>query len=308
MQSKDLLSIHDLAVGDIKEIFDTARLLKEKQKSGQIYKPLAGKTLAMIFAKASTRTRVSFEVGMLQLGGHALFLSTQDIQLKRGETIHDTAKTLSRYVDGIMMRTYSHKDVIEMAKFATIPVINGLTDLLHPCQALTDIFTIIEKKGKAQGLKIVYIGDGDNVANSLASIAGKLGLYMVLCTPVEYEPDKEILQKAKEQAVDSNGRIELTNDPLAAAAEADILYTDVWTSMGKEQERAQRLKIFKPFQLNTKLLARAQKDCMVMHCLPAHRGEEITAEVMDSPQNISFDQAENRLHVQKAVLALLMGK
>jgi len=308
VQNKDLISILELSVADIEEIFTTAKELKNKQKKGESYTPLTGKTLAMIFAKSSTRTRVSFEVGMLQLGGHALFLSTQDMQLKRGETIHDTAKTLSRYCDGIMMRTYSHKDVLEMAQHAAIPVINGLTDLSHPCQALTDIFTIIEKKGQAKGLKIVYIGDGDNVANSLAVIAGKLGLQMVLCTPRGYEPDKTVMKDARELAASSGARIEVTDDPTAAAAGADIMYTDVWTSMGKEQEREERLKIFRPFQLNQKLLNLAKKDCLVMHCLPAHRGEEITEEVMDSPQNISFDQAENRLHVQKAVLTLLLGK
>lgn len=306
MHIKDLISILDLSVADIEEIFRTARTLKEKQKKGEEYTPLKGKSLAMIFAKSSTRTRVSFEVGMLQLGGHALFMSTQDMQLKRGETIHDTAKTLSRYVDGIMMRTYSHKDVLEMAEHATIPVINGLTDLSHPCQALTDIFTIIEKKGKAAGLKIVYLGDGDNVANSLAIIAGKLGLHMVICIPPGYEPDKGIIKEAQALAAVSGARIELTNDPQAAATAADILYTDVWTSMGKEQEREERLKIFKPYQLNSKLLAKANPGYMVMHCLPAHRGEEITDEVMASQQNISFDQAENRLHVQKAILALLL--
>ncbi|MDD5492973.1 MAG: ornithine carbamoyltransferase [bacterium] len=306
MQSKDLISILDLSVAEIEEIFATARALKEKQRKGEEYIPLKGKSLAMIFAKSSTRTRVSFEVGMLQLGGHALFMSTQDMQLKRGESIHDTAKTLSRYVDGIMMRTYSHKDVLEMAEHATIPVINGLTDLSHPCQALTDIFTIIEKKGKAAGLKIVYLGDGDNVANSLAVIAGKLGLHMVLCIPPGYEPDKGIIKDAQELAAGSGAKIELTNDPQAAATAADILYTDVWTSMGKEQEREERLKIFKPYQLNSRLLAKANPGYMVMHCLPAHRGEEITDEVMASQQNISFDQAENRLHVQKAILALLL--
>lgn len=306
MQRKDLLSVLELSEEDIKEIFATAKSLKDKQKKGEVYTPLTGKTLAMIFAKSSTRTRVSFEVGMLQLGGHALFLSTQDIQLKRGETIHDTAKTLSRYVDGIMMRTYSHKDVIEMAQYASVPVINGLTDLLHPCQALTDIFTIVEKKGVMKGLKIVYIGDGDNVANSLAECAAKLGLYMVLCTPPGYDPDKNILKTAEKAASATGGKIILTNDPQAAAQDADILYTDVWTSMGKEQEREERLKVFKTYQINGKLMAKAKKECLVMHCLPAHRGEEITAEVMDGPQSIAFDQAENRLHVQKAILSLLL--
>ncbi|MDD5131876.1 MAG: ornithine carbamoyltransferase [bacterium] len=308
MNIKDLISILDLSVAEIEEIFMTARTCKEKQKKGEEYTPLKGKSLAMIFAKSSTRTRVSFEVGMLQLGGHALFMSTQDMQLKRGETIHDTAKTLSRYVDGIMMRTYSHKDVLEMAEHATIPVINGLTDLSHPCQALTDIFTIIEKKGKATGLKIVYLGDGDNVANSLAVIAGKLGLHMVICIPPGYEPDKGIIKEAQALAAESGAQIKLTNDPQTAATAADILYTDVWTSMGKEQEREERLKIFKPYQLNSRLLAKANPGYMVMHCLPAHRGEEITDEVMASQQNISFDQAENRLHVQKAILTLLLGK
>lgn len=308
MQREDILSVLELSMGDIEEIFAAAKTIKEKQKRGEMFTPLTGRTLAMIFAKTSTRTRVSFEVGMLQLGGHALFLSTQDIQLKRGETIHDTAKTLSRYVDGIMMRTYNHKDVVEMAQYASIPVINGLTDLLHPCQALTDVFTIVEKKGEPKGLKIVYIGDGDNVANSLAEIAAKLGLYLVLCTPPGYDPDKTIMKSAIDLASSTGGKIVLTNNPVEAAENADVLYTDVWTSMGKEQEREERLKVFKTYQINSRLMSKAKKDCVVMHCLPAHRGEEITAEIMDGPQSIAFDQAENRLHVQKAILTLLLGK
>ena len=281
--------------------------IKQKHLKHEAYTPLKGKTLGMIFGKASTRTRVSFEVGMFQLGGHALFLSSSDLQLKRGETISDTAKTLSRYLDGIMMRTYSHQDVVNMSKYATIPVINGLTDLLHPCQLLSDIYTVLEKKKELKGLKIVYIGDGDNVANSWAEGAGKLGLNLVLCTPKEYQPNKEILKKAAKAAAAGGGKIILSDAPLKAVKGADIVYTDVWISMGKEAEEAKRLKVFRPYQVNSKLLKEAKKDVMVMHCLPAYRGDEITSEVMDSDNFIGFDQAENRLHVQKAILVALLG-
>ncbi len=304
---KDLISINDLSRQEIEAIFNMTKEIKQKKISKESYTPLKGKTLGMIFDKASTRTRVSFEVGMFQLGGHALFLSASDLQLKRGETIIDTAKTLSRYLDAIVMRTYSHKDVVNMAKYATIPVINGLTDLLHPCQVLTDIYTILEKKQTLKELKIVYIGDGDNVANSWAYGAGKLGLQLVLCTPDEYKPNSEVLKEAKQTALSTGAEITLSDNPSEAVKNADIIYTDVWISMGKESELQKRLKLFRPYQLNEELLQKAKKDVMIMHCLPAHRGEEITSGVMNSSNFIGFDQAENRLHVQKAMLVLLMG-
>lgn len=304
---KHLISINDLSRQEIEEIFKITKDIKTKHINHESYTPLKGKTLGMIFEKASTRTRVSFEVGMFQLGGHALFLSSSDLQLKRGETISDTAKTLSRYLDGIMIRAYKHKDVVNMSKYATIPVINGLTDLLHPCQVLSDIYTVLEKKKDPKKLKIVYIGDGDNVANSWAEGAGKLGLHLVLCTPKEYQPNKEILTQARKQATSTGAQIILLDDPNEAVKDADIVYTDVWISMGKEAELEQRLKVFRPYQVNKKLLKKAKKDVMVMHCLPAYRGDEITSEVMDSDNFIGFDEAENRLHVQKAILILLMG-
>lgn len=304
---KNLISISDLSVKDIKKIFNVTKQIKQKQRSNKSYTPLKGKTLGMIFGKASTRTRVSFEVGMFQLGGHALFLSASDLQLKRGETIVDTAKTLSRYLDGIMIRTYSHKDIGNMAKYASIPVINGLSDMLHPCQVLADLYTILEKKQILKGLKIVYIGDGDNVANSWAYGASKLGLQLVLCTPKKYEPNKEVIKEAKKISLSTGANIILSGDPSSAVKDADIVYTDIWISMGKESELKTRLKVFKPYQVNGKLLEKAKNNAMVMHCLPAHRGEEITNEVMDSSKFIGFDQAENRLHLQKAILVLLMG-
>lgn len=304
---KNLISISDLSVKDIKRIFNVTKQIKQKQRSNKNYTPLKGKTLGMIFGKASTRTRVSFEVGMFQLGGHALFLSAGDLQLKRGETIVDTAKTLSRYLDGIMIRTYSHKDIGNMAKYASIPVINGLSDLLHPCQVLADIYTILEKKQSIKGLKIVYIGDGNNVANSWAYGASKLGLQLVLCTPKKYQPNKGVIKEAKKISLSTGASITLSADPSSAVKDADIVYTDIWISMGKESELKTRLKAFKPYQVNGKLLEKAKKNVMVMHCLPAHRGEEITDEVMDSSKFIGFDQAENRLHLQKAILVLLMG-
>jgi ornithine carbamoyltransferase len=304
---KHLISFDDLTRQEIEKIFELTKEIKKKQLNHEYYMPLKGKTLGMIFEKASTRTRVSFEVGMFQLGGHALFLSSSDLQLKRGETISDTAKTLSRYLDGIMMRTYNHQDVVNMSRYATIPVINGLTDLLHPCQVLSDIYTILEKKQHLKKVKIVYIGDGDNVANSLAEGAGKLGLNIVLCTPKSYQPNKDILKKALRSAGVTGARIVLSDNPREAIKNADIVYTDVWISMGKEAEEKKRLRIFRPYQINAKLLKEAKKDVMIMHCLPAYRGDEITSEVMDSEKFIGFDQAENRLHVQKAILISLLS-
>ncbi|RLB07629.1 MAG: ornithine carbamoyltransferase [Deltaproteobacteria bacterium] len=300
---KDLLSIYELTTEEIEAILQKAKELKEMYLQGKYYRPLEGKALAMIFEKPSTRTRVSFEVGMHQLGGHALFLNPQDTQLGRGETIADTARVLSRYVDGIMIRTFAQERIEEMASFASVPVINGLSDLLHPCQILSDIFTIWEKRGKYRGLKVAYVGDGNNVANSWINGALRLGFDLWLACPPGYEPNEEILSRA---ATEASSKIFLTHDPKEAAEGAHVISTDVWASMGQEDERQQRIKIFQDYQVNPDLLRWAREDVLVMHCLPAHRGEEITDEVMDGPHSVVFDQAENRLHVQKAILTLLM--
>jgi ornithine carbamoyltransferase len=300
---KDLLSIYDLVPEDFGMIFEKAARLKKMLKQGEPYQPLKGKTLGMIFDKSSTRTRISFEVGMFQLGGIALFLSSRDTQIGRGESVRDTAKIMSRYLDGIMIRTFSQESVEEFARHATIPVINGLTDLLHPCQILSDLFTILEKKGTYEGLKIAYIGDGNNVANSWINAAARLPIQLALACPEGYEPTPFIFERAVKTAP---GGVVLHRDPADAAAHADVIYTDVWASMGQEAEQAKRAEVFKPYQVDRKLLACAKKDAMVMHCLPAHRGEEITAEVLDGPQSVVMDQAENRLHVQKAIMEILI--
>ncbi len=302
LHNKDLLSMADLTQKEIFLIFQWAKKLKTKNQ-----KLLKNKTLGMIFEKPSTRTRVSFEVGMYQLGGHAIFLSRDDIQLGRGESIPDTAMVLSRYLDGIMIRAYTHESVVKLAKYSTIPVINGLTDLSHPCQALSDFFTIQEYKKSFQGLKLGFIGDGNNMAHSLLLGATLLGMNITLASPKEYTVSTPIHEKAKTLAQKTKSQITLTTDPNEAAKNADILYTDVWISMGQEKEREDRLKIFSQYQINSRLIQQAKADVMVMHCLPAHRGEEITAEVMDGPHSIIFPQAENRLHVQKAILSLLIG-
>jgi len=301
---KDLISIYDLTREEIEAILQKARELKEMHHKGPPYHPLEGRTLAMVFEKPSTRTRVSFEVGMYQLGGHALFLNPQDTHLGRGEAIADTARVLSRYADGIMIRTFAQERVEDMARFASIPVINGLSDQLHPCQILSDIFTIEEHRGDYDGLKVAYVGDGNNVANSWINGALRLGFDLWLACPRGYEPDEKILSRAQGEG---SSRTILTDDPKEAVEGAHVINTDVWASMGQEGERAERIKAFKGYQVNAELIQGAQADVMVMHCLPAHRGEEITDEVMDGPHSVVFDQAENRLHVQKAVLALLMG-
>ncbi len=306
MKGKDLVSIHDLSREETEQILDTAHILKMKHKLGEIYHPLKGKALGMIFQKSSTRTRVSFEVGMWQLGGYALFLGANDLQLNRGETIADTARNLSRYLDGIMIRTFAHQDVIELAESSSVPVINGLTDLLHPCQVLADLFTIREKKNNLIGLKLAYIGDGNNMAHSLMFGGAKMGMHIVICSPSGFEPDPEVTRLSKLDAAKSGATITIKNDPAEAVQAADVIYTDVWTSMGMETEYEQRLKTFSRFQVNGALLEKAKEDVLVMHCLPAHRGEEITDEVIDGPHSIVFDQAENRLHVQKAIMALIM--
>jgi ornithine carbamoyltransferase len=300
---KDLLSIYDLETADFEKIWKNAARLKKLLKQGKEHASLKGKTLGMIFDKSSTRTRISFEVGMYQLGGIALFLNSRDTQIGRGETIADSAHMMSRYLNGIMIRTFTQDSVEEFARYATIPVINGLTDLFHPCQILSDLFTIKEKKGSYEKLKIAYIGDGNNIANSWIEAAARLPIQLALACPKGYEPNKEIMTKCARQA--SEG-ITLYSDPLDAARNADVLYTDVWTSMGQEAEDTERKKIFKKYSINTKLLAEAKKDVIVMHCLPAHRGEEITADVIDGPHSVVIDQAENRLHVQKAILEILL--
>jgi ornithine carbamoyltransferase len=306
MKGRDFLSTHDFTLAEINHFLDYADELKVKQKRGEVHHLLKGKTLGMIFQKASTRTRVSFEVGMWQLGGHALFLSAGDLQIGRGEPIADTARVLSRYVDGIMIRTYAHDDVVQLAKYADIPVINGLTDLLHPCQVLADLMTIREYKRQLKGLKLAYIGDGNNMANELMYGGAKVGMHITIANPSGYKPSEEVLRAAQEDARLTGARIEVVNDPFVAAKDADVIYTDVWASMGKEQEQLKRAVVFKEFQVNANLLQVAKPDAIVMHCLPAHRGEEITDEVMEGPQSVVFDEAENRLHAQKAIMALTM--
>lgn len=304
---RDFLTLADYTAEEISALLELARQLKALQKAGEPFQPLKGKSLAMIFEKSSTRTRVSFEVGMYQLGGQALFLSSQELQLGRGETISDTARVLSRYVDGIMIRTFAHQNVIELARYATIPVINGLTDDFHPCQVMADLLTIQEHKGTLKGLKIAYIGDGNNMAQSLMQGAAMMGMEVAVATPAGYEVDEQVLAYSQERAREQGARVLQTNDPQEAAAGADVLYTDVWTSMGQEDEAAQRMKAFQGFQVDARLMSLAKKDAIFMHCLPAHRGEEVSEEVLESKQSVVFDQAENRLHAQKAILAALMG-
>ncbi len=300
---KDLLNFHDLTADDFALIWEKAATLKKDLREGRPHPSLKGKTLGMIFDKSSTRTRISFEVGMYQLGGIALFLSSRDTQIGRGESVADTARMASVYLNGIMIRTFAQEAVEEFARYASIPVINGLTDLLHPCQILSDLFTIKEKKGSYEGIKVAYIGDGNNVANSWIEAAAKLPFELALACPEGYDPDKDVIAKAMPVA---KKEIKIHRAPAAAAKDADILYTDVWASMGQEAENEQRKKVFKNFQINAQLLKEAKKDAMIMHCLPAHRGEEITADVLEGPQSIVIDQAENRLHVQKAILEILL--
>ncbi|MED1789640.1 ornithine carbamoyltransferase [Brevibacillus laterosporus] len=305
-RGKSTLQIDEWNKEEILGLLHNASQIKSMQKSGKAYQPLAGKTLAMIFTKSSTRTRVSFEVGMYQLGGSSLFLTDKDLQLGRGETISDTAKILSSYVDGIMIRTHAHEDVVELAKHASVPVINGLTDLYHPCQALADLLTIQEHKGKLQGIKLAFIGDGNNVANSLVLGAVILGLDVRVATPPGYEMQKAIVEKVEEYATQYGGKFMMTHDVYEAVDQADVIYTDVWTSMGFEEENEQRLKDFASYQVNKTLVARADSSYIFMHCLPVHRGEEVTAEIIDGPHSVVFEEAENRLHAQKALLASVM--
>lgn len=301
---KELISIKDLTAKEIKDIFElTDKLKKDKAKFSRA---LSGKSLALIFQKPSNRTRVSFEVGMFQLGGNSIYLAPDEINLGVRESIKDVAKTLSRYVDGIVLRTFAHKTILEMAEYATVPVINGLSDFSHPCQALADIYSVREKLKGLKGLKFAYIGDGNNVCHSLLYACAKCGLDIYVATPKRFEPDKRVVKEAKEIARISHCSINLSHDPNEAAEDADVLYTDVWTSMGQEKEGQIRRRKFRDFQINNRLLRLAKKRVLIMHCLPAHRGEEITDEVMDSGNSLIFDQAENRLHVQKAILIKLL--
>ncbi len=304
--NKDLLAISDLTTGEIDDILRLSASLKKLQKQGKAHHPLKGRSLGMIFEKSSTRTRVSFEVGMYQLGGQALFLSANDLQIGRGEPVADTARTLSRYLDGIMIRTFAQATVEELARHASIPVINGLTDLHHPCQALADLFTIKEKRGKLKGLLFSYVGDGNNMAHSLIEACVKTGMHVSLACPPGYEPDAGIMREALQVAARTGSEVRLSNDPEKAVKGADIVYTDVWASMGQESEHAKRVNAFRGYQVDAKLMKAAAPKALVMHCLPAHRGEEIAAEVIEGPQSVVFDQAENRLHAQKAVLETLM--
>jgi len=301
---KDLLTIYDLDVDDIHEIFTRAQRLKNLLHRGVAHESLRGKTLGMLFDKSSTRTRLSFEAGIHQLGGAGVFLSRRDIQLGRGEPVSDTARIMSLYLDGIMIRTFGHEMVEEFARCATIPVINGLTDLLHPCQVLSDLFTIIEKKGGYEGLKIAYVGDGNNMTNSWINAAARLPFRLSIACPEGYEPDEGILKRGIREA---RGGIELLRIPADALSDADVVYTDVWASMGQEDQHQKRMAAFRGYQVNEKLIRCAKDDAIVMHCLPAHRGEEITAGVIDGPQSVVIDQAENRLHVQKAIMEILMS-
>jgi ornithine carbamoyltransferase len=300
---KDLLGVYELDLADFDKIFNNAGRLKKALNEGKPQASLKGKTLGMIFDKSSTRTRISFEVGMYQMGGIALFLNSRDTQIGRGETIADSARMMSRYLNGIMIRTYAQASVEELASSASIPVINGLTDLLHPCQILSDLFTIMEKKGSYEGLKVAYIGDGNNIANTWIDAAARLPFELALACPEGYDPDTRIMARGMKEAKEG---ITLYRDPFEAAKKADVLYTDVWTSMGQESEQEERKKVFKYYQINKKVLKEAKKDALVMHCLPAHRGEEITADVIDGPHSVVIDEAENRLHVQKAILEILL--
>jgi ornithine carbamoyltransferase len=303
---RDLVSIRDLARQEIEGLFALTSDVKDRLTRDEPHPILRGRTLALIFEKPSLRTRVTFEVAMTHLGGHAIYLAPQDIRLGARETVEDAARNLSRWVDGIVARTFDHGVVEQLAQHAEVPVINGLTDLLHPCQVLSDLFTLREKRGALGGLRVAFIGDGNNVCNSWLTGAAKTGIHLTVACPKGYEPNRDVAAKAREEAAATGATLDIMHDPVRAAREADVLYTDVWTSMGQEAERDQRLRDFQGFQVNQALVDLARKDVVVMHCLPAHRGEEITDEVMDGPHSIILDQAENRLHVQKAILVTLL--
>ena len=305
---KHYIDFHeDVSFQDLDELLDLAIDLKKKTKAGIPHPLLQGKSLGMIFSKSSTRTRVSFEVGMYQLGGQSLFLNSNDIQLGRGETVYDTAQVLSRMLDGIMIRTFSHKDVTDLARFGTIPIINGLTDDQHPTQALADLLTIKEHKGDLKGLKLCYVGDGNNVANSLLQACAKAGMHISVASPEKFTSPDFYVDQAKKDAAVTGSLVEMTTDPFAAAKDADVVYTDTWTSMGQEAEKAARVEIFRKYQVNKELMSYAKKDAIFLHCLPAYRGYEVTEEIIDSPCSVVFDEAENRLHAHKAILVKCLG-
>lgn len=306
LKGRDFISIHDFTGEEIELILETGAQLKKENKSGISHHHLEGKTLGMIFQKASTRTRVAFEVGMYQLGGHALFLSPRDIQLGRGESVQDTAQVLARMLDGIMIRTFDHEEVMELAKWADIPIINGLTDLLHPTQIIGDMMTIKEHKGILRGLKCVFVGDGNNVSHSLLFGGAKVGMDVVVACPTGFEPDTDILSMARQDAQQTGAKLSVMTDPQEAVRDADIIYTDVWASMGQEEQAEEKEAQFLRYQVNRQLMNLAKKDAIVLHCLPAKRGKEITDEIMDGPQSVVFDEAENRLHAHKAIMALVM--
>ncbi len=306
MIKRDFISLKSYTNKELEQLLSGAARLKKAKN--RITDDLKGKTIGLIFQKPSNRTRVSFEVGIHQLGGNCIYLGPEEINLGKRETTSDVARTLSRYLDGIVARTFSHKDVVELAKFATVPVINGLTDLSHPCQAMADMLTIHEKFGNFKGIKLAYVGDGNNVCHSLMIISAKLGLHMTVAHPKGFAPLDIVVDAANELAVDTNAKISLTTDPRQAVCGAQVIYVDTWVSMGQEEEAKKRLKIFEKYQINSKVVEKADKDFIFMHCLPAHRGQEVTEEIIDGPHSVIFDQAENRLHVQKAILLYLLGR
>ena len=307
LKGRHLTGMTDLSAAEVTLVLKTAMRMKKSHYAGTQKLPLKNRVLAMIFQKPSTRTRVSFEAGIAQLGGVGIYLSAGDMQLGRGETVADTARVISRYVDCIMARVFSHDDIIALAGNSRVPVINGLSDLEHPCQVLADLQTILEKKGRLAGLKLAYVGDGaNNMAHSLMVGCAMMGMHVTVGTPKGHDPNPDIVKKAAAFAKKNRKKLEVLRDPLEAVAGADIIYTDVWASMGQEKEHAKRVRIFKPYQVNSKLVAKARKNAIVMHCLPAHRGEEITDDVVDGSHSVVFDQAENRLHVQKAIMALVV--
>lgn len=305
---KDLLTVADIPRDTIHHLIALAQKMKVARRQGRTTFPLKGKTLGLIFEKPSTRTRVSFEAGMNQLGGQAIFLASEKIQLSRGESLADTAKVLTRYLDGLVVRTFNQTSLEEWARHTSIPVINGLTDDCHPCQALADLLTIVEHRGNAKGLKLAYIGDGNNITHSLIEIGAKVGMHVTVGCPQGYEPDPRIVAAAQEESQQTDARIEITHDPNIAATDADVIYTDVWISMGQEHQQVPRMEALAPYQVNGSLMQQAKPDALLMHCLPAHRGEEITEDVLDGPQSVVLDQAENRLHIQKAILLQWLGR
>ena len=306
MAHKDFITLHEWTPAEIGELFELSAKLKANKEAYR--QALSGQALGLYFEKSSTRTRISFETGIFELGGMGLYLSPKDLQIGRGETIADTARVLSRYLSGIMARTFGHDVVTELAKWASIPVINGLTDYNHPCQALTDFFTLIEKKGRLKGLKLTYVGDGNNTVHSLALGAAKVGAHFVCACPEGYAPSPEVIEMAQADGKETGAVIEVVHDPIAGVTGADAVYTDVWASMGQEEEHAKRMKDFQGFQVNMELFSRAKDDAIFMHCLPAHHGEEVTEEVCEHERSVIFDEAENRLHCQKAIMLTLMGK